>query len=140
MARRIKAIDGLPVMDAKRPVRLKIIPADIQGANVKEPDDCAIARACRRQLHVIEARVHLTRTYLRTNTGNWVRYATPPAARAEIIAFDRGGRFVPSEFILKPVPERDRLGAPRRGGKATGKKGKRRGHHVVKDVRTGPAW
>src|SRR5262245_20886375 len=100
--KRIKEIDGLPVIDAKKPLVLTITEADIQRADVKEPSKCAVARACHRALHAIEARVHLARIYIRANKGNWVRYMTPRAMRAEIIAFDRGGRFQPNTFRLAP--------------------------------------
>lgn len=93
----IKAIDGLPVLDAKRAIKLTVSSADIRKGDLKRPDDCAFARACRRELHVKEARVHLGRIYLRTNDTNWLRYQTPRALRSEIIAFDRGGVVSPRE-------------------------------------------
>jgi len=143
---KVKAIDGMPVIDAKRPITLTITDGDIAKADAKEPADCAVARACRRQLHVKEARVHLGRIYLRTNSSSWTRYLTPKTMRSEIIAFDRGGSFEPGTFTL-PAPQPSK----RATGKGQGSKPKfkhsrnnpnrkpRRPPHVVTNVRTGPA-
>lgn len=136
---RVTEIDGLPVIDATEPLALTVGPRDIKGASRKEPGQCAIARACRRQLHVHEVRIHLSRTYLRTNSNNWVRYVTPKSARDEIIAFDRGGEFEPVQLTLSPVWKSERLGAGRSGGKPTGNGVKREKPRVVTNVRGGPA-
>lgn len=136
----LKDIEGLPVFDAKRAVKLHITKGDITKADVKEPAGCAVARACRRELSAFEARVHLSRVYIRTNEGNWLRYITPKNLRQEIIAFDRGGSFLPGEFILS-APQPSKVLGKRSGGKKPGRKtGKKRRSYVkVKDVRTGPA-
>lgn len=135
----IKAIDGLPVLDAKRAIKLTVSSADIRKGDPKRPEDCAFARACRRELHVKEARIHLGRIYLRTNDHNWTRYQTPRALRSEIIAFDRGGQFEPGEFTLAPVCPSEKLGTSRASGPRK-KKGKARSApHLVTNVRTGPA-
>jgi hypothetical protein len=130
-----KTIDGLPVIDAKRPLTLHITGRDISLANPKQPHACAAARACLRELGAKEARIHLGRIYIRTNNGNWQRYQTPGALRDEIIAFDRGGRFEPITVELHPVYPGHALGTPRRGGVATGKGKRRRPYHLVKNVR-----
>lgn len=142
----LKAIDGLPIMDAKKPAILKITKNDIDKADRKEPADCAVARACRRDLHVKEVRVHLGRVFVRQNEGNWLRYMTPRSLRSEIIAFDRGGAFAPGEYTL-PAPHPSKKAAGKRQGSArnaTRPRGaksakKRRAPHIVTDVRNGPA-
>lgn len=136
---KIKVIDGLPVIDAKRPLTLHVLKSDVAKADVKEPAGCAVARACRRELHVEEARIHLGRVYLRSNKGNWTRYITPKSMRAEIIAFDRGGTFEPGEFVLHVPQPTKQLGKSTGGGKNTKHPKKRRPPHVVTNVRTGPA-
>ncbi len=139
MGKIVKAIDGMPVIDAKRPVTLHITRADIQHSDPKRPERCAAALAIKRDLHAIEARVHLSRIYIRSNKGNWQRYLTPTALKSEIVAFDRGGQFEPSEFVLKPAHPSQRLGVYRARGphKTVGKK--RRKPHVTRNVRLGPA-
>ena len=138
---RVTQIDGLPVIDAKRSITLNVISRDISSASVKEPDNCAVAKACRRELHVAEVRVHLGRVYLRTNKANWVRYVTPKGMRDEIIAFDRGGRFQPGNFELTMPPGKrvtgSRQGGPNRKNSRSGKK--RRSPHLINNVRIGPA-
>ena len=135
----IRSIGGLPVVDAKRPLTLKVTKTDIAKAadGIQKPDKCAVARACYRELHVIEARVHLSRVYLRTNDSNWVRYKTPAAMRDEIIAFDRGGAFEPAEFYLAPCPPAAKLGQPSRGRTNT-VTGKKRRQHTLTNVRSSP--
>lgn len=139
---RITTIDGLPVLDAKRPLVLHVTKSDITKAHTKAPNACAVARACARELHVKEARVHLSRVDLRTNDHNWTRYITPRPMRAEIIAFDRGGAFEPSEFTLHPVNAASATGRTQ-GGKTRGKRHpparRRRAPHIVANVRGGPA-
>ncbi len=141
----LNQIDGLPIIDSTRALRVTINKNDIAKADVKNPEDCVIARAVRREHHVKEVRVHLGRVYLRANEGNWVRYFTTRALRTEIIAFDRGGTFEPGEYSLKGVPPSHKLGAKRKAyakkkviGPKTRKK-KRMTPHVVTNVRTGVA-
>ncbi len=141
----LNEIDGKPIINAKKPIKLTINNNDINKADVKKPDDCAVARACRRELHVKEVRVHLGCVYLRYNEGNWVRlrYMTPRSLRAEIIAFDRGGKFEPGEYQLNAIPP------SRKTGKAQGSlknktkpkklQKKRLKAHIVTNVRMGPA-
>jgi hypothetical protein len=141
---KIADIDGLTVINAKKPVTLHINRNDVAKADRKEPEDCVVARACRREMHAKEVRVHLGRIYVRTNEGNWTRYMTSKSMRDEIIAFDRGGQFEPGVFTLKEPPPTRQTGRhqggpmkPRRLRKSTGKK--RSPPHVVTNVRMGPA-
>ena len=139
---KVLSIDGLPVVDAKRPLVLRVTKADIVKAadSSKEPEKCAVARACYRELRVQEVRVHLARVYLRTNKTNWVRYLTPKDMRAEIIAFDRGGQFEPGEFRLVPVSPAMRFGVHRSVPSTNSGKGKKhKKYHLITNVRGGPA-
>jgi hypothetical protein len=137
---RVQEIDGKPVFDAKKPLILTVNRNDVAKADAKEPADCAVARACRRELHAKEVRVHLGRVYVRLNEGNWTRYITPKAMRSEIIAFDRGGAFEPGEFRLAAPEPSKALGKRRGGSKPFKRSGKKRtAPHVVTNVRVGPA-
>lgn len=136
----LNQIDGLPIIDSKKSLKITISKNDVDRADPKEPADCAVARACRREHHAKEARVHLGRVYLRTNDGNWTRYFTPRSLRSEIIAFDRGGTFSPGEYTLKGVPPAHKLGAKRKKYAKKGGKGKKRlPAHIVTNVRSGVA-
>jgi len=138
-------IGGLPIIDAKKAISLTINARDVDLADPKRPNNCAVAIACRRQTHAKEVRVHLGRVYVRANDLNWQRYITPRPMRAEIIAFDRGGEFEPGTFTLSaPQPSKRATGkrqgtAPKRIAKRVAGGKKRATYHVVKNVRTGPA-
>lgn len=128
-------IDGLKVVDAKRKLKITIKPIDIKKGRSKAPDTCVIARACVRQLKAARARVHLSRVYMQIGNA-WVRYETPAPLRSEIIAFDRGGRFMPGEFeLLVPRPT-FREGAKRPSGRRGGTTGNRvRTYHILAGIR-----
>lgn len=136
---RVKAIDGLPVIDAKGPMILTVTKNDTRHGAEKEPSYCAIARAAKREHHALEVRVHLSRAYVRMNNHNWLRFIVPAYVRTEIICFDRGGSFMPGEYRLAPPQPSKRV--RKKQSKSTKKGGgkKRQPPHVVHDVRTGPA-
>lgn len=134
---RLTQIDGVPVQDGTKPITLNVKNIDISRANTKEPDACAVARACYRELKAKEVRVHLSRVYVRLN-GSFLRYCTPAALRSEIIAFDRGGEFEPGQYALSVPPPSRTLTGKRRGGikthrVATG--ARRKKAHTVSNVR-----
>lgn len=137
---RNNSIDGLPIIDAKKTITLTVTNRDINGADTKDPADCVAARACRRELHATEARVHLGRVYIKTSPGAWTRYLTPPSLRQEIISFDRGGSFEPGDYVLHVPHPAKRLGKRTGSAKTYVRRGKKRASPtMVKNVRTGPA-
>ena len=134
-------INGLPVVDAPKPLKLHITKSDVAKGNTKDPGACAAARACMRELHAEEARVHIGRTYLKMG-GKWMRFNTGPALRSEIIAFDRGGTFEPGEYHLAALYPSERPTGKRRGGQSPNKtraerrvSPKRRKPHTVTGIR-----
>jgi hypothetical protein len=145
----MRGIEGLPVIDAKRSIMLHITADDIKKADARRPETCAAARACRRELHALEARVHLGRIYVKTTKEKWTRYQTPHALRSEIVAFDRGGTFAPGEYKLAPVTPSHKATGQQKGSttnqdaankrRKAKKNYKPRPYHVVTDVRVGPA-
>jgi len=139
---KVLSIEGRAVVDAKKPVSIEIVPNDIAKASRKDPNDCVIARACRRSMHAHEVRIHLSRVYVRrTSNSQWERYLLPPRAKQEIIAFDRGGSFEPISFDLYAPTPSHKLGA-RTGGEDGPKKArqlKRKAYRHVQNVRVGPA-
>lgn len=107
MAKRPKhrdTIGGRPVVNGKRKVMLHITAADVKGSRQKNPGACAAAKALVRMIpNCIKARVHLGRTYIMKDDEQWYRYMTPEPLRREIVAFDRGGRFEPGDYELRPM-------------------------------------
>jgi hypothetical protein len=104
----MRLIDGKPVVDADEPVTVHITADDCDRGSKKDPEKCAAALALQRVTGCDESRVHLGCTYLRFGQ-KWLRYATPPSLKAEIISFDRGGGFYPGDFRLHPMPAALRL-------------------------------
>jgi len=105
MTKRLLEIDGLPVKDAKKSIRIEIMREDIVNARKKDSTCCAVAKACKRGLNVKAVKVHLTRLYLNTDGKCFTRYIVSGAMRSEIIAFDRGGKFMPGMYNLA-VPDK----------------------------------
>lgn len=97
-------IGGIPVQEAKKAIILKVTQDDVSRANTKNPASCAAARCLLRKPGVVDARVHIGRTYVKLGK-KWLRFRTAPALRAEIVAFDRGGTFEPGEYVLRPCSE-----------------------------------
>lgn len=132
-------INGLPVVDATKPLNLVITKRDVSLGATKDPGACAAARSLCRLPEIDEARVHLGRTYIKSGK-KWIRYETPKAVRTEIVAFDRGGSFEPGEYIfgaIRPSHRNGRQqGSTKSQTKPAGAKKKRRAKpHVVSGVR-----
>lgn len=117
--RKSRLFEGLPVVDATKPLTISVLKEDVKGARKNDPGNCAAARAGKREQHK-EVRVFLTRTYIKENK-KWVRYQTPESASREIIAFDRGSEFCTGKYTLRPATESNKLGA-HRGYSYEGKK------------------
>lgn len=150
MGKILKLIDDLPILDAKKSIKLIVTAKTVAGSNPKKPDTCALAQACLARPGVKEVRIHLSRAYVRSNDLNWQRYFVSPQLRTEIVAFDRGGKFAPGEYTLSKIRSSKTLGK-RTGSKKLkhetyaerkkreSRRGKPRPYHVVTDVRSGPA-
>lgn len=126
-------IDGTEVRNALTPLILNITPTDLKGKR-KQPRHCVAAKCIRRMEAVRNVRVHLSRTFILFNKNRyWLRYITPASLKAEIIAFDRGGKFVLGSYILSPP----KTYIHRVGGKSTvsGKERPKVFRHVTFGVR-----
>jgi hypothetical protein len=134
----MKRIDGQPVANGHRRLRIKVTAADVKEGAPLNHNSCAIAVACMRQVpHLTAAKVHLGRLYLLfEGETRWRRWYVPEYATREIVAFDRGGRFVPQEidFTPPPVEVLARYRKPSAPRKAAPRK-RRRIVHRTMDVR-----
>lgn len=128
----MRMIDGKPVVDTGKPVTVHITPADCARGSKKNPEKCAVALALKRVTRCDESRVHLGCTYLRFGN-KWLRYATSPSLKAEIISFDRGGGFYPGDFRLHPMPPALRL---KQAKQKSGGKRSRRAANAAKRMKT----
>lgn len=130
----------LPVIDAKRAMKLHVGERELAKANRKAPNSCALAEACMKKEGVKEVRIHLSRAYVRTDDKKWNRFLVSRALRTEIVAFDRGGKFAPGDYTLTRISPSTRFGAEKRKNRTSPKKnGKPRKHRNLVDVRLGPA-
>jgi hypothetical protein len=132
-------INGIPVVDATKKVVIQISPKDIAKGDTKDPGACAAAQACMRQLGADMARVHIGRTYLKIGN-KWTRFHTSKPLRTEIIAFDRGGKFAPGEYVLGPCQPSKRATGKRQGSRPKPRVDpkspkRRRTYHTVANVR-----
>tara|TARA_R100000306_G_C4281676_1_gene95404 strand:- start:125 stop:541 length:417 start_codon:yes stop_codon:yes gene_type:complete len=128
-------LKGNKVVDATKDLVLIVMQKDVDFASRKKNHSCAVAKACARQ-EKMEALIHLTRVYLRNGEEHWTRYILPPSLRGELIAFDRGGTFIPDTYVLLAPKKSEKLGSH-----AGGKRGKdnpnslRKKPTYVKDIR-----
>ena len=138
-------IDGLVIVNAAKPLSLNITREDIKSARRKQPSCCVVAQALKRDIGAIEARVHLSRCFIRLEDKPevWVRLMTPLSLRTNIIAYDRGGLFELGEFVFVPLHKNEsaRYGKKQSQSKLrnTPKKTKRRHApiHVMTGIRKG---
>lgn len=121
-----KVIDGIPVVNALESIKITITKRDIGEARRKKAAYCVAAKACKDKLACTDARVYLSRTYLRFN-GEWRRYMTPKTLRTELIAFDRGGAFQVGTFEFMPVAPSKRSGKQQGSKKRTPGEGVKHG-------------
>ena len=128
-------INGLPVVDGKRKIKIKVSEADVKRGNVKDPATCAAAKALLRRVRgCSQVRVHIARTYLKVGN-TWLRFHTPQSLRSEIVAFDRGAPFQPGEYVLTPMRPSHRSSGKRQGSKPVKRRGKPRPYHRTIGVR-----
>ena len=136
------------MVDAKKPMVIHITKSDVRNGSLKDSSSCAAAKAICRQTACEAAKVYIGRTYIKQD-GKWVRYATPPSLRNEIIAFDRGGQFEPGDYTLAPVQAvtqfknrksraeymKEYNARPSRAKKEDARKRKAGRRHIVKGIR-----
>lgn len=125
------------VVDANRPVRIEVEPADLDTATVRSHQSCAMAVACKRKM-ALDGVIMARKTAYLIRGRKATRYQVPEAVSREIVSFDRGAGFEPGTYQLVPFSPGQRLGAERntpRGPHATTTTV--RFHHVTGNVR---AW
>jgi hypothetical protein len=129
-------LDGLPIVDATKPLLVTINATDIRHSVRKDGDYCAAAMALCRDDKIEDAFVHLGRTYVRY-WNRWVRYLTSAALRRNLISFDQKGVFTPGTYRLGAPPPSAQLGSGYHTeySRLRGKTRKPRLVHRVKGVR-----
>lgn len=113
---RINKIDGLPVKDAKKSIRILVTKKDIKKGKRKTVAGCPVANACCDNAKVLEARVHISRVYLRIDDKCWLRYIVPKNLRDNIAKFDNGSQFTSGTFTLTKAWPSEVIGSKRKSG------------------------
>lgn len=122
----MKRIDGEPVSNAAMTLRLKISEDDIARGVRGQPNACAIAVAAMHRIKGCSAaQIHRRCAYLNIN-GRWRRFKIPTSLWAEILAFDRGGKFWAGEHDLNAPPIEANLPKKKRRASSSGASGKRK--------------
>lgn len=109
---------NLKIVDGRQAMAIEVQKADITRKGMKEPESCAFAKACARQIPGAVAAFFF-------KTSAWIqyedrveRYILPPSAQKEIVSFDRSGIFAPGNYQLSPPRKGQSLKASRRRSKA----------------------
>ena len=90
---------GLRKVDARSPLQLEVQPQDIAKADLKNPQSCAFARACKRSKKAKAAHFFRTAAWLEYDN-KLVRYMLPTSMQKEIVAFDRNRTMEPGLYQL----------------------------------------
>jgi len=118
-------INGKPVINSKRRIRIEISPSDIKKGMARDPGSCAAAQCLLRSVAGIKgARVHVKMTYIEF-ADHWERLRTPVSLSREIIAFDRGAEFYPGQYNIGPLSPGERARYDKR----------RRPYHITEGIR-----
>ena len=92
---------GLSKVDARRGLKLEVTAGDCHKLSRKDPQNCAFARACKRELGAKRAFFFRTAAWLQMGD-KLVRYTLPPSVQKEIVSFDRTGSMVPGVYQITP--------------------------------------
>ena len=92
------------VADGKRPISVEVTAADCKRGDRSEPDSCAMARACRREMECDGVLIWRSTAWV-VKGDLAVKYHVPPSLGREIVVFDRGGAFLPGTYGLSAVPK-----------------------------------
>lgn len=121
---------GLVLLDAAKPLEIEVKTCDIKNSKSCHPRDCAIARALVRE-GFVEAFVFRSTVWVADGKGHLVRYGLPASLQKEVVAFDRGAKFMPGDYYLSASPNRAR-NKKQRAGKSPQKDAKAKARRRIK--------
>ncbi len=114
------------IVDAKEGIRIEVTAEDNRKGRRKDPNSCALVKACLRE-HIADAAViGVSFSYL-IKDNKATRYKTSVGIAREITSFDRHQDFQSGKnYLLSPVSKSNRLGRKRpKRNEPTGKKYKK---------------
>lgn len=98
------------VVDAKKDVSIEVTPQDCKSGSAKNNKECALAKACKRQLNISGVMINMGFSYLITGKKAH-RYKTPERVARELISFDRHKDFTIGMYKLKAPTGVSKLGS-----------------------------
>lgn len=101
------------VTDSKRSVDVTVTKEDTAKSSRKKAEECALARACCRELKMDGAIIGLTTSYL-IKGNQAMRFKTSEVVQREIVSFDRHGDFDTGTYRLSSVPPSTRMDSDNR--------------------------
>ena len=117
----MKLLNGKPIVDADKPLKINVMRKDIQKADPCDPCNCAVAQSLKRIPNVMNVRVGST-VVLVEKPRKVFRYKLSAEETRRIRAFDNAGYFQPGSYELKP-PSR-KLGGRKDGSGSNVREGK----------------
>lgn len=136
-----KFFDGLPIVEAKAPLRVQPSKADIRGATKNDPENCVFSRACKRMWDCDRVLFLGTRAYVelldKRGKRHVERFDIDAASRKMIKDFDAGKTIDPAGFVLRPPCKSHTLEGLRkiRAGKRKQSPAPQRSHKVARHAR-----
>jgi hypothetical protein len=123
------------VVDATKPLVVRVSKGDCDKASAKMPDECAVAKAIQRTHKT--AIISSTTSYI-IDGNKATRYKTPMAINKEIVSFDRSRIFAPGEYKLNAPSKHEQLGPRERPQyhKSRAAKEHRRVYHHTAGIRS----
>lgn len=101
------------VFDSRKAVEIEVQAHDAVIGKEKQPTECALARAAKRQYQADGAIIGMNYSYI-IKGARAVRFHTPVTVQREITSFDRHRDFAPGRYKLSPVSRSQSLGVERR--------------------------
>ena len=96
------------VVDAEDPIEVDVTPADCEHAVSRNPNECALARALKREYRADAAIIVVSSSFL-IKKNKCIRYATGEHIARELVSFDRHRDFEPGHYTLRPQRPSERM-------------------------------
>lgn len=121
------------VVDATKAVKVIVQSRDNVEGRKKQPTECAMAKAMRREFNADGVIIGLSRSYI-IRGDKAVRYQTPDSVARELVSFDRHQDFAPGVYSLSPISPSSHRGYS--GSQARGRGTRPIVHKATARVRT----
>lgn len=103
------------IIDAKRPIEVHVNAKDCKDGISVDSQDCALAKAMKREYHADAAVIGLSTSYL-IKGNKAIRFDSGTRVAREIVSFDRHHDFEPGTYKLVPKAKSCKLGVKAHSG------------------------